>query len=499
MPKLKHQLKLIVGFLIVTSLTFKIKNTKKIHCQSKNNQTLIANIDQQLADFDLAVLKSKQSLVINADLIQLQTYVKQKRLTYTEIMAIYLMRIKELDQNEGGLNAFISINPNAILQARKCDQQQLNTSILYGLAVAIKDNINTSDLPTTGGTVALANFVPFEDATIVTNLKAAGAIVIGKTNLSELANFMSEKNPNGFSNIKGQTLNPYGPKTISTLGSSAGSAVAMAASFASLAIGTETSGSIVAPSAILKVVGFKPSQDLALNKGVIPLAQSLDTVGPICKNIKDTMLAYCAMAKTKLDLEKLDKNYLKNKTVIIFKEDQANSRLLNLLKALEVNYQIVERKVFDNQVYQIILKEFATNLQTYCKTYQAPITSLKSLVAFNQKDLKNRAQYGQNLLELALSDKQISQQAIDNYLNVAKKELENLITPSVIGILFMDNDYSEFPCLAHAPELTVPFYLDSHQKPHGLTIVTKPHAELEALKIGYAIEQYLLTNSSTII
>jgi amidase len=382
----------------------------------------------------------------------------------------------------------ISINPRAMEQAKKCDIEMLNTSIIYGLPIALKDNINTDFMTTTGGTVALEKFIPSENAPLVNNLIANGGIIIGKTNLSELANFMSANNPNGFTNLKGQNMNPYGPLTISTYGSSSGFATAVSVNFATLSIGTETSGSIVAPSAIQNVVGFRPTQDQSLIVGVIPLAPSLDMTGPITRTVKDALYTYNAMSNNELDSTMLDSQYLKGKKLLIFKDDGDNKHITDLLTKLGATYEVIDKQDYNFNILDILKKEYGQSLEEYFIEYNAPISSLQALVDYNNEDKDNRAKYGQSFLDMSLENGSMSNEELKNQLETARLLVEDLLVEGNDGILFLDNFYSELPCLAGAPELTVPLYIDELNTPHGLTVVTKPGEDLKALQIGYAIE-----------
>jgi amidase len=490
--KYKIMISLTIGVLVIGGIRIKQVvdsfTTEKIEYQSENNDKIVNNINQQLLGYDLEQISNKEHLVIEADVEELQLLIKSGHLTYSDIMAIYLMRIKTYDQGEKGLNSMISINPKAMEQAKKCDKEMLNTSIIYGLPIALKDNINTNFMTTTGGTVALEGFIPSENAPLVNNLIANGGIIIGKTNLSELANFMSANNPNGFTNLKGQNMNPYGPLTISTYGSSSGSATAVSTNFATLSIGTETAGSIVAPSAIQNVVGFRPTQDQSLIVGVIPLAPSLDMTGPITRTVKDALYTYNAMSNSELDSTMLDLQYLNGKKLLLFKDDSDNKQITDLLTKLGATYEVIEKKDYNFNILDILKKEYSQSLEEYFIKYNAPVSSLQALVDYNNQDKDNRAKYGQSFLDMSLENSSMTNEELKNQLETARLLVENLLSEENDGILFLDNLHSELPCLAGAPELTVPLYIDESNTPHGLTVVTKPGEDLKALQIGYAIE-----------
>ena len=211
----------------------------------------------------------------------------------------YLYRIRKFDrENELSLNSVISINPNVINQARKLDDMDdLDVDKMhpiFGMPILLKDNINVLGMATTAGAVALQNNKT-EDAFTVKRLKEQGAIILGKSNLSEWAYFFCGDCPSGYSAIGGQTLNPYGRRIMDTGGSSSGSGVVVAANFCAAAVGSETSGSILSPSSQNSIVGLKPTIGLLSRSGIVPISSTLDTPGPMAKNVIDNAIVLDAM------------------------------------------------------------------------------------------------------------------------------------------------------------------------------------------------------------
>lgn len=251
-------------------------------------------IEQQLNGIDIEKIREKAPIIMEKSVEQLQTAISNGELSYEELTAFYLDRILTYDTGVKGLNAVAEINPNAMEEARAHDLDPKKGEGIFGLPVLIKDNVNTKNMPTGAGTYALKDFVPESDAKLVEELTKNGAIVLGKSNLSELANFMDSRMPSGYNAKSGQTHNPFDPITLSPKGSSSGSAVAVAANFCVFAIGTETTGSIIAPAAIQSVVGLKPTKDAISTEGVFPLSSTMDTVGTIGKSVKDAVLLYNA-------------------------------------------------------------------------------------------------------------------------------------------------------------------------------------------------------------
>lgn len=215
-------------------------------------------------------------------------------ITAEELVLAYLERIAKIDKSGPCLNSILEINPDAVVLARVRDAQRQKGEILgplHGIPVVIKDNIDSGDkMHTTAGSIALKDHYAGEDAFIVKKLKAAGAIILGKANLTEWANFIAIGMRNGHSSRGGDVLNCYGPNQFDVGGSSSGPAVAAGANLAACGIGTETSGSIIMPATLASCVGIKPSIGLISRTGIIPLAFTQDTAGPICRTVADAAL-----------------------------------------------------------------------------------------------------------------------------------------------------------------------------------------------------------------
>ena len=270
---------------------------KLIQSQVMDKNDLWKNVSEQIMDFSEEEYQRLKPLILEQDIPTLQSHVASGELTYEALTQWYLYRIvkHENDKNKM-LNALISINPNAVMEAKEKDKNRLVADHpIYGMPILIKDNINVEGMPTTAGSYFLKNNIA-PDAFVVRKIKEKGGIVLGKTNLSEWANFLFTGGPNGFSAVGGQTLNAYGRRIFDTGGSSSGSGVAMAANYAAAAIGTETSGSILSPSAKSSLVGLKPTVGMLSRSGGIPLASTLDTPGPMTRNITDNAILMSAMS-----------------------------------------------------------------------------------------------------------------------------------------------------------------------------------------------------------
>ena len=226
------------------------------------------------------------------DLITLQQQFATGQMSSEQIVAIYLQRIELLDRNGPTLRSVIAVNPDAIKQAKESDaRRRANAQLgpLDGVPVLIKDNIETRDpVPTTAGSSALLNNYSQQDSPIVARLREAGAVILGKTNLSQWANFRSTHSVSGWSSVGGQVKNPH-ILDRSPCGSSSGSGAAIAAGLATLAVGTETNGSIICPAHVNGIVGFKPTVGLLSTEGIVPISASQDTAGPMTKTVTDAI------------------------------------------------------------------------------------------------------------------------------------------------------------------------------------------------------------------
>lgn len=271
---------------------------KVLDSQIITNEDIWKSLDQQLQDFSEEKYNALKPFVLDQDIPTLQGHITSGKLSYEVLTKFYLYRIKTFDrENDLSLNSVISLNPEAIEEARKKDRELLNKKLkhpVFGIPILLKDNINASGMATTAGALALMKNTT-NDAFITQRLKESGAIILGKANLSEWAYFFCGDCPSGYSAVGGQTLNPYGRKIMDTGGSSSGSGVAVAANFCAAAIGSETAGSILSPASQNSVVGLKPTVGLLSRTGIIPISSTLDTPGPITKNVMDNAIVLDAM------------------------------------------------------------------------------------------------------------------------------------------------------------------------------------------------------------
>jgi amidase len=343
---------------------------------------------------------------------QLQEKVKTGILTYVSMSQIYLKRIQELDKSGPNLNSVIEINPDALKIAEQMDHERKDGKIrgpLHGIPVLIKDNIDSGDqMQTTAGSLALTGNVAKEDAFVLKRIREAGVVVLGKTNLSEWANFRSTRSASGWSSRGGQTKNPY-VLDRSPCGSSSGSGAAVSANLCAVAVGTETDGSISCPASMNGVVGIKPTIGLVSRTGIIPISVSQDTAGPLARTVTDAAILLGAMAgadpqdivtstnkRLPVDYTRfLDANGLKGKTIGVEKSflkqhEGVDLLLKNALTQMEqAGATIVEvefmAKTAEFSAAELVRMEFEfkDGLNKYLSKAQASPKSLKEVMEFN--------------------------------------------------------------------------------------------------------------------
>lgn len=457
-----------------------------------------------------------------------------------QLVGWYLDRIESIDRSGPQLNSIIEINPDALLIARALDEEWQESGPrgpLHGIPVVLKANIGTADrMHTTAGSLALAGHIPPEDAFLASRLRDAGAVILAKSNLSEWANFRSEMSSSGWSSIGGQTRNAYGIGR-NPCGSSSGSAVSVAANLTSVAVGTETDGSVVCPSGINGIVGIKPTLGLISRSGIIPLAHSQDTAGPMARTVRDAAILLGAMTGTDPNdpasaaMPASSTNYAANLTA-----DGLNGKrigvirsfygsgdnpgvervLSSTLETLEaagaeiVDSIEIETADMGDAEYEVLLYEFKSDLNTYLEQSGAPLKSLMEIIEFNKKNAESVMPYfGQDILELAeskgpLSDsaylealktsKQIARDGIDSAID--KHDLDALIAPTngpawltdpVNGDSFHVGS-SSYAAVSGYPSVTVPAGFVS-DLPIGVSFIGTANSEKNLIEIAYTFEQ----------
>jgi amidase len=487
---------------------FKVLDSKYI-----DNVALWAPFNKDLKDFSEATYTALKPLILDQNIPTLQKNIADGKLTYEKLVLFYLYRIRKFDrENKLSLNAVIALNPTVVEEARQKDKQAkplLGFSV-FGMPILLKDNINAAGMPTTAGAAALQENRA-EDAFIVKQLKNNGALILGKANLSEWAYFFCGDCPSGYSAVGGQTLNPYGRRIFDTGGSSSGSGVAVAANFCVAAVGSETSGSILSPSSQNSVVGLKPTIGLLSRTGIIPISSTLDTPGPMTKNVIDNVIILEAMigfdkedsASVKIESESesnTNNTSLKGKRFGAFKglmEDSLYVEALSKLKnegaeIIEIEQQQIELPGF----IRLLNLDMKNDLPVYLEKYANEAISVKSVedvMEFNKKDSLKSAPYGQALFQGIADDKgslEDLERIKDTLSTNGKLFFEGPMNKrNLDGILSINNFHAGYAAVAKYPAMTVPMGYQKDGKPRGLTFIAKPFQEKYLLHWAYVYEK----------
>jgi len=469
---------------------------------------------------------------------ELQAAMKSGATTSREITQKYLERISTIDKK---LNSVIELNPDALAIADAMDKERKSGKVrspLHGIPILIKDNIDTADkMKTTAGSLALLDApVPKQDAFIARKLREAGAVILGKTNLSEWANFRSTRSSSGWSGRGGQTHNPY-ILDRNACGSSSGSGSAIAANLAAVAIGTETDGSIICPSATCGIVGLKPTLGLVSRSGIIPIAHSQDTAGPMTRTVADAaallgvIIGTDASDSITSQASKGEKDYtrflqkdgLKGARIGVARQTFGrNSKIdaviepqLEVLKsggATLVDIEFATNGKFGDAEYEVLLYEFKEDLNKYLQNRGGQHKTLADLIKFNEANKEKEMPYfGQEIfytanekadlndrayrLALLQSKLYTQEQGIDAVMN--KDKLDAIVAPSG-GVAWMTDlvngdcgvfeGITSFAAVAGYPSITVPAgYVQ--ELPVGITFVGRAFSEPTLIKLAYAFEQ----------
>ena len=461
-------------------------------------------------------------------------------ITSAALVKGYLARIEQLD---GKVNSVLSVNPNALEEANAIDKQLANGKTLgplAGIPVLLKDNIESDELPTTAGSMALLNNNTGRNAPIVAKLKAAGAIVLGKTNLSEWANFRSESSISGWSAVGGLTRNPH-MLSRSACGSSSGSGAAMSLRLASLAVGTETNGSIICPASINGVVGFKPTVGLLSRTHIVPISFSQDTAGPMTSSVQDAWLMASVMAGAdkndsatknaddyllEIPSSSLLATDLKGKRIGVVRYRQGdNPHVLAVyekaLKQLEASgATLVDISDFSQpdsfwaDSYNVLLSEFHHSINEYLSNSPAslPAKNLSELIEFNQATPRELALFDQDIFEKSLASSAIDSDEYKHALRLirdtagengidallSKHNVDVLVAPSNSPSFLIDGVYGDhspvgfigigyLAAIAGYPHLTVPAG-QVKDLPVGISFIGGKWQDKKVLEIGSIFE-----------
>jgi amidase len=487
--------------------------------------------------------------IVDAGVQEQQAQMAAGKLSSKSLVQQYLARIAAVDKAGPRINAVIELNPDALTIAEELDRERKAGKLrgpLHGIPVLIKDNIATADkMSTSAGSLALAGVRACQDAFVARRLREAGAVILGKTNLSEWANMRSTHSVSGWSGRGGQTRNPYALDR-NTSGSSSGSGAAMAACLATLAIGTETDGSIVSPSSTCGIVGIKPTLGLVSRSGIIPIAHSQDTAGPMTRSVADAALLLGAIAgvdsrdaATRIGeggaaahaaahapdyAAALRTDGLKGKRLGVARNffgsspaiDAVIEKELAVLKAqgaILVDVQLPNVDKYGDSELEVLLGEFRPDLEAWLHDYapHAPVKSMADIIAFNQKNAGRELQhFGQEHLVAAQKkpglDDKAYREALANNRRYSREEgidkilkdekLDALVAPTGGTAWLTDyingdhygGSFSSPAAVAGYPHVTVPAGFVAGL-PVGISFVGTAWTEASLIGMAYAYEQ----------
>ncbi|WP_461453280.1 amidase [Mucilaginibacter sp.] len=487
-----------------------------------------------------------------ATVTSLQQDMKSGKYTSRTITQLYLKRIAAIDKSGPKLNAIISLNPDALHTAEQMDKERAEGKVrgpLHGIPVLIKDNINTKDkTPTTAGSLALADNYVDKDAFIINRLRESGAILLGKTNLSEWANFRSTRACSGWSSQGGQTKSPY-ILDRNPSGSSAGTGSAVSANLCAIGIGTETDGSVVSPSSVNGIVGIKPTVGLLSRTGIIPISKTQDTAGPMARTVTDAAILLSILAgmdkddvytikEPGADTEgdyRLNIKPVKDYTQFLNKDGLQGKRLgveksaysgnpdmevifkhaIDVLKskgAIIIDIELVDQlKPIGGDEFTVLLYEFKDGLNKYLSTANSKMKSLADVMAFNiANEIRTMPFFKQEIMDQAQAKGDLNSK---EYLDAVAKtsdgtrgiinkimlqnNLDAIIAPTngfacTIDLVNGDYDngfgFSTPAAMAGYPHITVPMGA-THELPIGLSFISTAYKEADIIKLAYAYEQ----------
>ncbi len=472
---------------------------------------------------------------------ELQKKMQSGEYTARSITEMYLKQIENIDKNGPALNSVIEINPDALSIADALDQERKDGKVrgpMHGIPVLIKDNIDTGDkMMTTAGSLAMVGNIAGKDAFIIQQLRNSGAVLLGKTNLSEWANFRSSRSSSGWSSRGGQTLNPY-VLTRSPCGSSAGSGSAVAANLCALAIGTETNGSVACPSSINGIVGIKPTVGLLSRSGIIPISHTQDTAGPMARTVTDAAILLGALTGIDTEdriTEESEGKHEKDYTIFLDSKGLSGKRIgveKSLLKGHEGIDELLQQSLaimrengatvvevdflkkldgIDSFEYDVLQYEFKDGLNKYLSKANAKVKSLKEVIDFNKTNESTAMPFfKQEILESSeakgdLSDKtyiEALKKILDTtrsaFSSVMKEhQLDAICGPTngpswcidlVNGDSFTGYGAYSPGAIAGYPHISVPMG-QVFGLPVGLTFMGGAYTEAQLITLAYAFEQ----------
>ena len=486
---------------------------QRIQSISKDKNQLIEGFEKEISKFIKNKYDSYRELILERSIPEIQKSIIEGKLSYYDLTLFYLSRIYLIEFNDKlYLNSIISINKDVLEVAKERDKNskgEINS--IYGIPILLKDNIGFDKLPTTAGAFSLRDNLT-ENAFIVNRLEDEGAIILGKTNLSEWANYFCLGCPNGYSAMGGQTLNPYGRKILDTGGSSSGSGVATASNLSSVSLGSETSGSILSPSSSNSLVGMKPTIGHVSRSGIVPISSTLDTAGPMTKFVIDNIIVYNSIigfdnsdsySKTtsSIDLEKVFNSSLKNKKLGYYSNYYKNDSIYKLNVDLLKNngaelYELNPKSVQLNDFRKLLDEDMRRDLVSYLEDYgntRLEVKDVASIIEFNSLDSIERSPYGQGIFRGILNNPFSDEELYDlreSLLSSGNLYYDQSFEKYELDAVLSINNYGAgYAAAAHNPCLTVPMGFRKNNQPAGLTFIGKSGNEQILYELGYSFEK----------
>lgn len=501
---------------VATNMDHAVERLRYKFIQSKvlDKNEVFLPLHDEVLKFNVTVYESLKPFILEQDIPSIQKHITDGKLTYEQLVLFYLHRIYKYELDNGTtLNAVIVLNPNVLEEARKLHSDSRGQHPIYGMPILLKDNIGAQNMKTTAGAIALMENQT-DDAFIVERLKEKGALILGKANLSEWANYICDGCPNGQSAIGGQTLNPYGRRVFDTGGSSAGSGTSVAANYAIAAVGTETSGSILSPSGQNSVVGMKPTIGLLSRTGIVPISSTLDTPGPMTKNVIDNGILLDAMRGFDNEDEKsvqadwdekwytVESPSLKGKRFGAFKNyiesDSIYRTALEKMKAAgAIIIEFEPPEVEFNGFLSILNIDMKNDLPNYIATQvkdtnAVKVKNVEDVVQFNLQDSLIRIPYGQGRFEGILADSTSAEslQQIKQKLRANGRQYFNdpMNQHQLDAVLSINNYDAGVAAAAEYPALTIPMGYKKSGEPISLTFIGKQFQEGKLYSLGAAFE-----------
>lgn len=472
----------------------------------------------------------KEILQEEMTIAQIQEWMDKGEITSKDLVLYYLYRIAKYDQDGPEIHSILEINPDAIFIAEGLDHERKTKGArgpLHGIPVLLKDNIETKDHQhTSAGTLALEKYISDKDAFLVQRLREAGAVIVGKTNMTELANGMSSEMWAGYSARGGQVVNPYGSDFF-VGGSSTGSAAAVAANFAVLAVGTETDGSILSPAVQNSVVGIKPTVGLISRSGIIPFTYSQDTAGPMARTVTDAAILLSALIgiddedpatlksenQSRMDYTcYLDETGLKDARIGVFTEASEHLFMpgeydeLLFRQAIETMTKAGAEMIMDIEIpsvhrqwsWSVNQYEMKHSLENFLAKLPTtlPVHTLTELIEFNKQNEEKALKYGQDKLEHrnslsnTLRESEYLLGRVEDLYYAQEKGIDEALEKyNLDAILFPAYVGSTISAKAGYPSIALPAGYMKNGRPFGITLAAGAFSEGTLIKLGYSFEQ----------